>query len=200
MITATKYDFSFTASSLRLTDLQKVAVHYVDGSEIDYVKALGNGNSATGKRMLSEFSKRLSFLTSDEINLLLEADLTTQKQLAFLAVCKTHAFIRDFVVEVLREKVLVFDYECSDGDYITFFRRKSEEHPELEELTEITKNKVRQVTFKILEQAGIIDDIKTKQIQPQILDYQLIKTILSDDAQWLKVFLMSDADIANYLD
>jgi hypothetical protein len=147
---------------------------------------------------LSEINKRLRIFTAEQSDFFLLGDLTTQKQLAFLSVCKTHAFIRDFVVDVLREKVLVFDYEITEGEYITFFRRKSDVHPEMDDLTDITQNKVRQVTFKILEQAGMIDNIKTKNIQPQLLDSQLIKAIISDDSQWLKVFLMSDLDIENY--
>jgi hypothetical protein len=198
MIGANKYDFSFTASSLRLSKLRLVAEHQINGEVTDYINDLGGGKSSTGKRMLAEFNKRLNFLSETEKNLLIKADLTTQKQLAFLSVCKTHAFIRDFVVDVLREKVLVFDYEITEGEYITFFRRKSDVHPEMDDLTDITQNKVRQVTFKILEQAGMIDNIKTKNIQPQLLDSQLIKAIISDDSQWLKVFLMSDLDIENY--
>jgi hypothetical protein len=197
MIETKKYDFSFTASSLRLNELRLVAKYQIEGRVIDYTNELSNGKSATGKRMLAEFNKRLSFLTEVQKQLLIEADLLTQKQLAFLAVCKTHAFIRDFVVEVLREKILVFDYELTEGEYLTFFRRKSESHPELDKITEITQNKVRQVTFKILEQAGMIDNIKSKNIQPQLLDQALIHAIVSDNRQWLKVFLMSDIDIQN---
>ena len=101
------------------------------------------------------------------------------------------------MVEVLREKLLVFDYQITEGDYISFYRRKSELHPEIEKLTEITQNKIKQVTFKILEQAGIIDNVKNKMIQPQLLDSNVINTIASDNKQWLKVFFMSDMDIEN---
>lgn len=197
MVSVEKYDFSFTASSLRLNDLRLVARHILEGSTIDYTNELGNGKSATGKRMLAEFNKRLSLLTMKEMKILLDGDLTSQKQIAFLSVCKVHAFIRDFTVEVLREKLLIFDYKISDGEYLSFFRRKCDLHPELEALTEVTKSKVKQVTFKILEQSGLIDDIKSKNIQPQILDGKVIKTIAADDKQWLKLFFMSDMDIEN---
>ena len=67
----------------------------------------------------------------------------------------------------------------------------------MEDLTETSYNKIKQVTFKILEQAGLIDNVKTKNIQPQILDEKTIRTILSDDPAWLKIFLFSDMDISN---
>tara|TARA_B100000795_G_C22738904_1_gene414468 strand:+ start:338 stop:940 length:603 start_codon:yes stop_codon:yes gene_type:complete len=197
MVSTNKYDFSFTASSLRINELRLVALHQFEGTTIDYVNELGNGNSSTGKRMFAEFNKRLSFITKDELGILVNGDFTSQKQIAFLSVCKAHSFIRDFVVEVLREKLLVFDYEISEGEYISFCRRKSDFHSEMDSLTELSQSKIKQVTFKILEQAGIIDDVKSKNIQPQLMDNNLIVAIVMDDKQWLKVFLMSDMDIKN---
>mgnify|MGYP006076328169 FL=1 len=192
-----KYDFSFTASSLRLNELRLVAKHQIAGSEINFTNELGNGKSSTGRRMLAEFTKRLSFLTEDQKELLVHSDLTSQRQIAFLSACKTHLFLRDFVVEVIREKLLIFDYEVSEGEYISFYRRKSDLHPEMDELTEITENKIRQVTFKILEQAGIIDNVRSKNIQQQLVSDKVAATIAAVDRQWLKIFLMSDMDIEN---
>jgi hypothetical protein len=191
-----KYDFSFTASSLRLNEMIMVAKASMEGRTIDYVNELGGGKSTTGKRMLSEFDKRISKLTSDELNLLVNGDLGTQKHIAFVSVCKAYLFIRDFVVEVIREKMLVFDYHISEGDYVSFYRRKHDLHPEMEKLTEITEKKIRQVTFKILEQAGLINDVKNKVIQPQLLDSKLLEIIVNDNPSWLKVLLVSDMDIA----
>lgn len=192
-----RYDFSFTAASLRRNEMMMVANDRVHSQKADLSLLIGAGKSATGKRILRECNKRIDKLTSKEIWLLLNGDLITQNQMAFLAVCKLHAFIRDFVVEVVREKLLVFDYLLSEGEYISFFRRKAEEQPEMENLSELSHNKVKQVTFKIMEQAGIIDSVKSKVIQPQILDDKVSKAIVSDDAEWLKVFLMSDKDILN---
>ena len=197
MVSVERYDFSFTASSLRLNEMKIVAEAKVNLRDIDYVRELGKGKASTGKRMLSEFNKRLSFLTTEEISLLLEGDLIAQKQIAYLSVCKAYGFIRDFVVEVLREKMLVFDYEITDGEYISFYRRKADLHPEMDDLTPITQKKIKQVTFKILEQAEIIDSAKSKMIQPQIVDEAVAKVILSDNPKWLQIFLLGDQDIAN---
>ncbi len=191
-----KYDFSFTASSLRLNEMIMVAKASMEGRTIDYVNELGGGKSTTGKRMLSEFDKRISKLTNEELDLLVNGDLGTQKHIAFISVCKAYLFIRDFVIEVIREKMLVFDYQITEGDYVSFYRRKHDLHPEMEKLTEITEKKIRQVVFKILEQAGIINDVKHKTIQPQLLDAKLMETVIKDNPNWLKVLLVSDMDIA----
>lgn len=191
-----KYDFSYTGLSLAVNDMHKVALMYKERETID-IEVFGKGKTSTGKRKLSVVNKRLSTLSLQETELLISQDLTIQKQIALLAVCKTHLFIRDFIVEVISEKLLLFDHQLSEGDFMVFLRRKEELHPELEKLTDNTKAKIRQVTFKILEQSGIIDGVKTKVIVPQWLDNKVINTITNDDKHWLKVFLMSDTDIEN---
>lgn len=196
MVNINKYDFSFTGFSMRENLMIRVAKTFRDGAEPDKIE-IGEGNSNTGKKRLTEINKRLKKLTFKQLGLLINADLITQRQIAFLSICKTHLFIRDFTVEILREKLLVYDYQITEGDYIVFYRRKAEIHPEMDNLTELTQNKIRQVTFKILEQAGIVDNIKNKMIQPQLLEHNVANTIANDEKEWLKIFLMSDVDIEN---
>ena len=197
MIEIEKYDFSFTASSLRLNEMILVASSIRENTPVDYTNELGGGKSTTCLRMLFEFNKRISNLTQKQIEILIDGDLTSQKQIAFLSICKTYSLIRDFVIEALREKLLVFDYQITQGDYITFYRRKLDLHPEMEKLTDLTEKKIKQVIFKILEQAGIIDNIKKRVIQPQIIDKKVIDVIAIDNPIWLKVLFMSDIDITN---
>jgi hypothetical protein len=104
MIGVEKYDFSFTGFSLRVNDMLKVAIASNQGVELTKVE-MGDGNSRTGKKRLIDINKRLKHFSKEELDLFLNGNLTTQKKLAFLAVCKAHTFIRDFVVEVLREKI-----------------------------------------------------------------------------------------------
>lgn len=174
-----------------------VASEKINNTQLDLIQKLGNGKSATGKRLLSEFNKRLEKLSPEELNILVHGDYLAQKQVAFLSICRLHGFIRDFVVEVLREKILMLDYNINRGNYLSFYRRKLEEHPEMERLTPISENKIRQVTFKILEQAGIIDSAKSKNIQTQLLGNTVINTIASRNKEWLKIFMLSDIDIQN---
>jgi len=197
MIETQKYNFSFTAGSLRFRELEKVIKHFDAGEELNFVEDFGGGKSSTGKRVFEEIKKRYSNLTEGQRQLYLNSDSQTQRQLAFLASCKTFSFIRDFVVEVVRDKALIFDYELSEGEYLSFLRRKQENHEEMDALSEETVYKVKQVTFKFLEQAGIINNIKEKQIQPQFLFDDIKKVIVNDNPQWLKVFLLSDMDIEN---
>ncbi|WP_024482433.1 DUF1819 family protein [Cellulophaga baltica] len=197
MVSEKKYGFSFTAASLRTRELVIAAEHLLNSPVDDIESVLGNGKRATGKRIYKEMSKWLKALTENQQRILLEGSFKVQNEITFLAACKNFEFIRDFIIEVVREKYLVYDYEITDGDYISFFRRKAEYHQEMDLLTEKTQNKVRQVTFKILEQAGLINNVRSRMIQPQIIESETRNAILNDNPDLFKIFLFSDFDIQN---
>ena len=196
-----KYILSFTAASLRLNEMVKVATAALDnaGGDLAMVKESGVVFSSvkirTSDREFREVRKRLETLTPDQTVILIWGDLISQKQIAFLSVCKRYSFIRDFAVDVIRDKVLVFDYQLNESDYKSFINSKLSLHPELEEFSESTLKKAKQVMFRILEQAGIINNPVDKQIQPQILQQDVINATVRDDPAWLKIFMMSDKDI-----
>lgn len=197
MFEGENYDFSFTAISLRINEMLLVAKAIKEESTVDIVNELGGGKTATGERMLRELKKRLSYLTKEEFDVLLSGDLITKRQIAFVSVCKTYSFIRDFTIEVLREKLLVYDYQIFEGEYISFYRRKVELYERMQSLSHTTEKKIRQVTFRILAEAGLINDTKKRVIQPQLIGQDLTKAIIDDNASWLKVLLVSNMDIKN---
>ena len=98
-------------------------------------------------------------------------------------------------IEVIRDKVLVFDYQLNESDYNSFINSKTPVHPELENFSESTRKKAKQVMYRILEQASIINNANEKTIQPQILQQDVIHAIIKEDPAWLKIYMMSDRDI-----
>lgn len=190
----TKYKFSFTATSLRTKDLVVIAQNRNVDSKLLFER-IGNGKISTGRRVVNELLRWYGVLTDEQIDLLRNSSFKTQKEISFYAVCKYYGFIRDFLIEVVREKYLAYDYLITDGDYISFFRRKADIFPEMNDLTEITQKKIKQVTFKIFAQAGIIDGVKSRKIVPQLLETETQRAVLSDEPELLKVFLYSDVDL-----
>lgn len=201
MQSQSKYILSFTAASLRLNEMIKVAKAAYDNNttDLNVVKESGvvfsSVKTRTSDREFREIRKRLEKLTPEQINILINGDLISQKQIAFLAVCKRYGFIRDFTIEVIRNKVLVFDYQLHESDYNSFINSKILLYPELEEFSESTRKKAKQVMFRILEQADIINNAVEKTIQPQILQQGVINAIVKEDSAWLKIFMISDRDI-----
>jgi hypothetical protein len=195
------YKFSFTAASLRLNETVAVAKAARDSGITNLNDITGAGiafssvKSRTSNREYREIRKRLEHLTPKQIDILVNGDLISQKQIAFLAVCKHYDFIRDFTIDVIRDKALVFDYTINESDLNSFIKSKQQIHPELEEFSESTFKKGKQVMFHILEQAGIINTAVDKMIQPQLLSPIVVQAIAEDDQNFLKIFMVSDRDI-----
>jgi|GEM_PF-286534 len=192
---------SFTVASLRLNEMVKVAQYFIEYDVLD-LKQVKNADiifsgmkSLTFEKTFYQIRKRLETLTPVQIEILANGDLISQKKIAFLSVCKCYSFIRDFTIEVIRDKVLMYDYQINETDFNSFIKNKLQEYPKLDGYSTSTFNKAKQVLFLILEQVGIIDNVRDKRIQLQILHPTVIKAIADDDPSWLKIFMIPDRDI-----
>lgn len=206
MVHNIKYTFSFTGASAliaetlviaeehnRLKDWKAVEKSLLDNNLLNKVK------QATFKREFSEIKKRLSLLTQDQLQLMIHGSLDDAKAMILLSLIKAYTFLRDFIVEVIRNKYLLFDTVISDIDYIRFVNTKSLSHNELNTITEVTAKKVKQVVFKLLEQVGLITQARNGSILKPILSGKVIDVIIDDDPALLSAFLFSNEDIKTLL-
>lgn len=196
-----KYSLAFTAASLRLNELVLAANAILEYSISNYRELtekqvdINFEKTGTSKRIFSEIRNRLVQLTPDQLKILANGNLIQQKQIAFLAVCKHYNFIKDFIIEMLWDKTMVFNYQINESDFNSFINNNIVLHPELEQFSESTLKKAKQVLFLILEQSGIINNTKDKIIQPQILSPLVLNAIADDEPLLLRIFMMSDRDI-----
>lgn len=206
MVHNIKYTFSFTGASAliaetlviaeehnRLKDWKAVEKSLLDNNLLNKVK------QATFKREFSEIKKRLSLLTQDQLQLMIHGSLDDAKAMILLSLIKAYTFLRDFIVEVIRNKYLLFDTVISDIDYIRFVNTKSFSHNELNAITEVTAKKVKQVVFKLLEQVGLITQARNGSILKPILNGKVIDVIIDDDPALLSAFLFSNEEIKTLL-
>lgn len=197
------YRLSFTSASSQLPKFVHLAALVIeskyDPDDLGH-EQLGKEKESTNIRQFRELKHRLKTLTKDEIDLLAHGNLLDQKHIVLLAICKTYRFIFDFIVEVLRDKALVYDFEIRNSDYNSFINRKLFDHPELEKLTESSKAKIKTVLFRILSEVGLIDNAKSRVIQPVLLSNELEKVVVNDNPELLKIFLKPDREIAQLID
>ena len=201
-----RYSFSFTGASALITETLAIAEEYRrlrDWRAVESVlyenNTLSKVKQSTFKREFSEIKKRLSTLTDEQLAIMLDGTLDDAKAIILLALVKTYSFLYDFIVDVLRNKYLLFDTTLTDIDYFKFFNLKSLTRSELNELTEITTKKVKQVIFKILEQVGLVTNLKTGSLIRPFLSEETIHAILVDDPSMLNAFLYSNEEIKGLL-
>lgn len=197
-----KYSFSFTGASALLAETSIIAEEYIRLKDWEKVKVSVQDNNLmnktkqnTTKRMYHELKKRLELLTDDQLNLLVNGSPDESKVMVLLSLLKTYSFFKDFVIEVIRRKYLLYNNILLDSDYISFFNAKSLTNTELNVITEKTTNKVKQVLFKMLEQVGLINSSKDGIIIKPFLSDDSINTILHDDPSLFAGFLYSEAEI-----
>jgi hypothetical protein len=184
-----RYKLSFTATALGLLESVKVAEVYLGCHDWDLTKEIINEENVLQSRTISrskrvawEIVHRLSLLTEDQLELLVEGTLEEQRLLLWFAICNYYKFIREFAIEVLHEKFIVMDMHLDEDDYHTFYLRKLDWHPELDEITESTQYKLRWVLFKTMREAGLLNE-----------DNQIIRVIPSVP---LSLALQPQADFA----
>lgn len=93
----------------------------------------------------------------DEIDLLCHGDYADQLSVLWLALCRAYRFIGEFAVELLSERFLSFRTHVTYDDFDSFYAAKAEWEPELEAISTSTREKLRQILFRLMREAGILN-------------------------------------------
>ena len=151
------------------------------------------------KRVIAEIRFQLEHLSEEEMLLLSQSELVTQRLLIHLAACKAYRFLHNFTVSVLREKMLVYDDILNNFDFNRFWDEESLRHPEVARLGEVSQQQIRRAVFRFLAEIGLIDSNKEPRIQTPWVSHELGKIIGEENPEWLKIFLLSDQQIKDFL-
>jgi len=188
-----KYLLSFIGASLSLSESIKIAEVYLQLRDWDAVeKKVKTENliqartKSSIQRVYQELWPRLSLLSLEQLELLVDGNNQEQKQLLWYAICQRYAYIREFAVEVVHEKFLRLDYELTDFDYDAFFNRKADWHPELDQIKETTRKKVKTRIFWLLREVEILSD--DNMILPVTLSRRVLSTFNSGSHDSLRIF------------
>jgi len=188
------YRFSFVGADAMIHEFIKLGKLVFNGTAVEELDAsfLGIEKKQTYIRKFRELKLRIKNLTGEQLEILANGNHDQQLQITQIALCKTYRIYREFVSEVLAEKIQVFDYTITDLDYNMFISRKKIDHPELEDLTANTQKRVKQVIYKMLKQVELIDSTKSATLQIPMIDSKVELVVLQDDPKLLKCFLYDD--------
>jgi hypothetical protein len=181
-----KYKLSFTAASLSLSESIRIAEVYLGCMDWEITKETVTDNNllqsrtnARNIRTYNELAQRLQTLSVEQLELLTDGNLEEQKYLLWFSICNLYLFIYEFANEVIREKYLSMDFELTELDYDAYFNRKADWHDELDSIKKTTKDKLKQVVFRMLREVKITSD--ENMITQSMLSDRL-KEVLSPNA------------------
>lgn len=200
-----KYNMSFTAGGLFLLESLPVAEAYLQFRNWEKVNELvlaentiQSKTNASLVRFNREIVSRLQLLTDDQIKLLAEGSIAERKLILWVAICRKHKFINDFAIEVIREKFLQLNYKVTYKDFDIFFNKKSEWHDELDQLTESSKSKIRQVLFRMMRESDIL--LENDEINRIHLTSRFIETMKRTNRAEFSIFPITELEITKALD
>jgi hypothetical protein len=118
--------------------------------------------------------------------------------MTWLAMLKYNAFVFEFASEMLRDKLAARDVTLRPSDYEAFIMSKSDAHPELYELKDSSKIKIRNVILRMLREVGILSDGDSLgNIQQPAPSPAVLGVIRTDDPSILAGFLFPEVELAN---
>ncbi len=163
-----QYSLSFTTGGLFQQESLMLARRFLDVGDWSQVRAEAVENNtlqvrtkSAAQRISREVIARLKTLSRDELDFLLTANPQDQAYLLWIAVCQCFPFIAEFAQEVLRERFLTLKTTLTHEEFDVYFARKGEWHPEVDAIKPATRKKLRQVLFRMLREAQLIDKAGT---------------------------------------
>lgn len=190
------YRMSFTVAGLCIQESAHLAQRYLVLHDWTRVREeafadnlLQARTQSTLRRILRELITRLQTLGLAELDWLTQAPPQEQAQLLWLAVCRCYTFVAEFAIDVLRERYLSLKHDLPLVEFDTFFNRKAQWHPELDAISPSTHNKLRQLLFRLLREAGLVTTghtIQNVQLSPQLM--HLLEQDKPEDALFFPTF------------
>lgn len=193
-----RFNMSFTAGGLFQPESLRIASMFCEVRDWNFVRQkvisenlLQARTLATSQRIYREVFSRLQTLDPMEMEWLIHGPAQDQVHILWLAVCRRYRFIADFAVEVLRERYLSLKSDLQYEDFDFFFNMKAAWHPELESIKPSTRNKLRQVLFRMLREANLLT--ADNAINGAILSQQLLDTLVRKECREFSLFPMFDS-------
>jgi len=186
------YDGGIVAGSLLVAESREIARLLLGGEDEDaWRNAIMRGNilqkrsPETAKRQGRLIQKRLLLMKPDHWEMVVNAhaDLSTQAVMA--AAVKHSRLIGDFMDSVVRPHWQTFQKSLSDTDWNHFLSECAQLDPRVEEWSENTRKKLKQVVFRILAESGYLSDTKNRVLQPVSIEPELRKYLIANNEDYV---------------
>ncbi len=191
---------SFSTGGLFHKESVQMASLYLACGDWNHVREMAlSGNLlqartvSSAKRSGQEILFRLQRLSPAELDLLVHGANQEQACLLWIAVCRHYAFIGEFARDVIRERYISLKSDLQYEDFDSFFNRKADWHPELDAMKKSTIDKLRQVVFRMLREAGILSSENI--INTIMLTDRLLESLNKENRADVHFFPIFDSDV-----
>lgn len=152
--------------------------------------------TASTGRVTREVLQRLAELPKAGLELIAHGAVTEAAHLMWLAACLRYRFLRDFGRDVIRDKYLSGTITLVYEDFDVFWNLQSSWIDELRDAAETTCKKLRQNTFRMIREAGLIGE--DDELRPMILAPAVAEIVAGRSPALLRSFPIDEAQAASY--
>lgn len=125
-------------------------------------------------KVASGVISRMNMLDNYIIDMLVNCNMETAKQIVIYAIMKDDKFFFDYMNEIYKDKIILKDYKIQDSDVKIFIQRKQEQIPEVAAWVETTVKRLTSQYSTYLKDAGFINKTKENlEITIPIINKQL---------------------------
>ncbi len=157
------YSAKLTAEPFLYNETKIIAQYLLDGISPEELKRknveenlIKYKSSKSVVRVNSPIFRRLNVMDSEMLDEFVHTDIETSKYILLYTIMKTDRLVRDFVVEVYKDKLLMRKDYIEKFDIDNWYEEKSILSKALRERTESTSAKLKQVIMKILQDSGLV--------------------------------------------
>lgn len=139
-------------------------------------------------RVNSPIFKRLKVMDKEMLEDFVYSDIENSKHILLYAIMKTDKLIRDFVMEVYRDKLMMRKEYIEKFDIDNWYEEKCILSNTLKERSETTSAKLKQVIMKIMQDSGLVIKEKTrfKVIRPLLKEKYISMLDKNGDIEYAK--------------
>lgn len=146
--------------------------------------------TASIARLTTEVVQRLAGLPRSGVELIANGSTDQTRHLMWLAACVRYRFLRDFGREVIRERHVAGRPSPTVEEFEAFWNVQSSWIDALRDVTDSTRRKLRQNTFRMLDEAEFVDG---PQILPAMPSPAVLSVIRTSAPELLLSFPVDDA-------
>ena len=157
------YSAKLTAEPFLYNETKIIAQYLLDGISLEELKRknieenlIKYKSPKSIVRVNSPIFRRLNVMDSEMLDEFVHTDIETSKYILLYTIMKTDRLVRDFVVEVYKDKLLMRKDYIEKFDIDNWYEEKCILSNTLRERTESTAAKLKQVIMKILQDSGLV--------------------------------------------
>ena len=177
------YSAKLTAEPFLYTETKIIAEYILNGEDVNELRKrnieenlIHYKKQKSIQRVNSPIFRRLSVLDEEMLREFIYSDIDTSRYILLYAIMKTDKLVRDFVIEVYKDKLLMQKEYIEKFDIDNWYEDKCTISQNLRERSESTTNKLKQVIMKIMQDSGLVK----KEREKNNYRFKVIRPLLKD--------------------